>query len=152
MNSMVHTYGMNGIAYSTKRLEKIKNSNPHVPHAPQVRQSGSVLKGSQLCKKFSLSPCGRGIKGEGDSGSSHPRTTKNQNPVSPGFWFLLSKDCIVPPQAGLTMSFIWQVNLVHVTAVPAAGWHSWSRFFLLRLLSYQSFGGNQKRSNGSGIL
>jgi hypothetical protein len=37
---------------------------------------------------LSLSPCGRGIKGEGDSGSSHPRTTtKNQNPVLPGFWF-----------------------------------------------------------------
>jgi hypothetical protein len=37
-----------------------------------------------------------GIKGEGDSGSSHPRAiTKNQNPVSPGFWFSLSTDCFV---------------------------------------------------------
>jgi hypothetical protein len=87
----------------------------HPALRPALRSRDLRVEGkrSQLRKKLSLSPCGRlnvvkpiglsgaksvgGIKGEGDSGSSHPRAiTKNQNPVSPGFWFSLSTDCFVP--------------------------------------------------------
>jgi hypothetical protein len=49
-----YSYGMNGLAYITKRLEKIKNSHPHLPHAPQVPQVRQSVFYS--CKKVSPLP------------------------------------------------------------------------------------------------